>query len=235
MSQPDHYVLVLDDNITMIRESQEIWNRHNVELVSAQTVEDAVELLRSRQFSLIAVSAGYLDDKTLDVVRFLRSVSLEPIMVLTSEDDKIQKISVLEWGADAVMIVPETLEEGVATGWALIRRYTDLNKKTDMGDVLYRGKLILYTDSRRAFVNGKEVVLTRLEFEILRLLMEGDGRVFSYDDIFRSVWGDPYAGTDKTVLWSHIRKIRKKLSEDEDVGDYIKNVHSVGYKFVVNQ
>ena len=232
--KPDHYVLVLDDNLAMCQAAQKVWDRHNVELVSTLTIEDAVDLLKTRKFSLVAVSADYLKDETINVVKFLRTVANEPIIVISAADDARLKVEVLENGADVFLSVPDALEEGVATGWALIRRYTDLNQRQGTEEAIYRKKLVLYPESRRVFVADKEVILTRLEFDILQLLMEGDGRVFSYDDIFRSIWGDPYAGTDKPVLWSHIRKIRKKLAVDEEVAEYIKNVHSVGYKFMAD-
>ena len=233
MNQPDHYVLVLDDNIHMCNLAQEVWKRYNVELVNTQSLEDAIELLKARKFSLIAVSHDFLQEETTEVIKVLRRLSIEPIIVISGEDNSRNRVVFLERGADAFMPVPSTLEEGVATGWALIRRYTELNQQLDVKNVLYRGKLLLHLDSRRVFVDEKEVILTRLEFDILKFLMEGNGRVYSYEDVFRAIWGEPYVGMDKTVLWSHIRKIRKKLSVDPDVARYIRNVHSVGYKFVV--
>lgn len=233
MNQPEHYVLVLDDNIQMCNLAQELWNQYSVELVNTQSLEDAIELLKARSFSLIAVSHDFLRGGTTETVKVLRSLSVEPIMVISQEDDSGKRVSSLEGGADVFMPVPATMEEGVVTGWALIRRYTVLNRRQDVKNVLYRGKLLLHLDSRRAFVDEQEVTLTRLEFDILKLLMEGNGRVFSYEDVFRAIWGEAYVAMDKTVLWSHIRKIRKKLSVDTEVEKYIRNVHSVGYKFVV--
>ena len=145
-----------------------------------------------------------------------------PVIMATAKGTEFDKVTGLDTGADDYLVKPFGMMEMISHIKAVLRRTAPKTSK----NVLSTGKLSLNPDEHAVFVDGKKVVLTFKEFELLKIFMENPGRVFSRDALLEKVWGADYYGETRTVD-VHIGTLRTKLGE---CGDYIETVRGVGYR-----
>ena len=150
----------------------------------------------------------------------IRQESQIPIILLTALDTEEDQIKGFDKLADDYITKPFSIKLVLKRVEALFRRTSFDN----LSGTIYYKELVLNETERRLYVSGKEVVLTRLEFEILLLFLKNRGRVFTRDDLLNLVWGYDFAGDEKGVNF-HIMNLRRKLD-----ADYIETVRGVGYR-----
>ena len=114
-----------------------------------------------------------------------------------------------------------------------IGRKTYKMEETNLSSSLAFGDILIFVDKREVFRNKQKVNLTYTEFEILRLLAQNSGKVFSKEQIYDIVWKEPYSG-DYNIVMSHIRNIREKIEDNPSKPVYIQTVWGVGYRFNQN-
>ena len=114
-----------------------------------------------------------------------------------------------------------------------IGRKTYKMEETNLSSSLAFGDILIFVDKREVFRNKQKVNLTYTEFEILRLLAQNSGKVFSKEQIYDIVWKEPYSG-DYNIVMSHIRNIREKIEDNPIKPAYIQTVWGVGYRFNQN-
>ena len=157
-----------------------------------------------------------------------------PVIMLTAKSEEIDKVTGLNIGADDYVTKPFNPLELIARVKSQLRRYTRLNNMTPAAEVK-NDEIITIDDlkinvvNHQVFVGDEEKKLTPTEFDILLLLAENRGKVFSIENIYESVWKEDFMESDNTVM-VHIRKIREKLGENSRMPKYIKTVWGVGYK-----
>lgn len=145
-----------------------------------------------------------------------------PVIMLTAKDTVYDKILGLDSGADDYLAKPFETMELIARIKVWQRRTA---KERANGEYTYKG-LFVSTDKHIVKANGKDVILTLKEFELLCLLIKNQGAVFNRDKILRTIWGYEFDGENRTVD-VHIRKLREKLG---DCGEIIETVRGIGYK-----
>jgi DNA-binding response OmpR family regulator len=150
----------------------------------------------------------------------------EPVLVLTARTGELDKIVGLESGADDYMTKPFSLGELQARIRALLRRAGSRQTSEE----LIAGDLVLNLVSRRAFLAGKELVLSPKEFSLLAELMRHHGAVLSRDLLLTRVWGFDYYGDNRTVD-VHMRWLREKIESDPAEPTRIVTVRGIGYRF----
>lgn len=148
--------------------------------------------------------------------------------MLSAKQEDIDKITGLTTGADDYMIKPFNPLELLARVKAQLRRQSLIGKE-EFNSLLIIKNLIIDKSKHSVKLNGIEVSLTPLEFAILTLLASRPGQVYSSEQIYESVWKEPYGYSDNTVM-VHIRNLREKLEENPREPLYIKTVWGVGYK-----
>ncbi|MNP31531.1 Transcriptional regulatory protein SrrA [compost metagenome] len=158
----------------------------------------------------------------------IRAISNIPIIMLSAKQEDIDKITGLTTGADDYMIKPFNPLELLARVKAQLRRQSLIGKE-EFNSLLIIKNLIIDKNKHSVKLNGMEVSLTPLEFAILTLLASRPGQVYSSEQIYESVWKEPYGYSDNTVM-VHIRNLREKLEENPREPLYIKTVWGVGYK-----
>lgn len=158
----------------------------------------------------------------------IREISNIPIIMLSAKQEDIDKITGLTTGADDYMIKPFNPLELLARVKAQLRRQSLIGKE-EFNSLLIIKNLIIDKNKHSVKLNGIEVSLTPLEFAILTLLASRPGQVYSSEQIYESVWKEPYGYSDNTVM-VHIRNLREKLEENPREPLYIKTVWGVGYK-----
>lgn len=156
------------------------------------------------------------------VCELIRKESQVPIIMLTARDDDDSQMKGFDALADDYITKPFTMPLVMRRIEAVLRR-TEQGKQTE-NTVLHYKDISLDTDSFTVLVSGESVSLTTREFEILKLFLENQGRVFTRDNLLNTIWGYDYFG-DAKIVNTHIKNIRRKLGVD-----YIETIRGMGYK-----
>lgn len=161
----------------------------------------------------------------------IRETNSIPIIILSAKSEDADKILGLNIGADDYMTKPFNPLELVARVKSQLRRYTQLggNVSSTQETIYEVGGLRINDDLKEVTVDGEMVRLTPIEYNILLLLMKNQGRVFSINQIYESIWNEDAIGADNTVA-VHIRHIREKIEINPKEPRYLKVVWGVGYK-----
>ena len=160
----------------------------------------------------------------------IREDSSIPIIILSAKSEDADKILGLNIGADDYVTKPFNPLELVARVKSQLRRYTQLGNATENNSRIYQvGGLIINDDLKEVVVDDEAVKLTPIEYNILLLLVKNQGKVFSINQIYESIWNEDAIGADNTVA-VHIRHIREKIEINPKEPRYLKVVWGVGYK-----
>ena len=160
----------------------------------------------------------------------IREYSSIPIIILSAKSEDTDKILGLNIGADDYICKPFNPLELVARVKSNLRRYTSLGSLTGENKAIYQvGGLILNDDTKQVTVDDEPVKMTPIEYNILLLLMKNQGRVFSINQIYESIWNEDAIGADNTVA-VHIRHIREKIEINPQDPRYLKVGGGVGYQ-----
>lgn len=184
-----------------------------------------LEALKIEQPELIILDIMMPGMDGLEVIKKLRSEPAYrdiPVIMATAKGTEIDKIEGLNSGADDYLVKPFGVMEMVARVKAVLRR---TSKKEASSDITI-GNITMKESEHKVIAEGKKVVLTHKEFEILRLFMHNPDMVFSRDKLMSSIWGVDYIGETRTVD-VHIKTLRQKLG---NAGGQIKTVIGVGYR-----
>ena len=155
-----------------------------------------------------------------------------PVIMLSAKSEEVDKIMGLNIGADDYVTKPFNPLELVARVKSQIRRFTKLGSTAGIKEneaVYSTGGLVINDDQKMVTVDGEPIKLTPIEYNILLLLVKNQGRVFSIEQIYESIWNEEALGADNTVA-VHIRHIREKIEINPKDPRYLKVVWGVGYK-----
>jgi len=226
-------VLVVDDEqdiAGLIKHSLEKGGDINVDIVG--TGDEALKAVNERTPDLIVLDLNLPVLSGLEVCRILRaraSTARVPIIMLTARTSESDRVTGLDVGADDYITKPFSLRELAVRVRAILRR-RDRAAAPEPGGPVELGGLAIDGARRRVFVDGEEIGLTPLEFDILLTLAREPGVVFTREQLMDRVWGyRDYAGG--RVVDSHVARIRRKLREDGNEPRFIRTVHGVGYAF----
>lgn len=205
---------------------KELWLEHQFFLHTVITLDEAKAALLNQEFLLVVI---FLEDY-LRCISALREVTAAPIIISQQFYLLQDKIAALDSGADLCAVLPLPLEEWVAIVKAFVRRYIDPSYQKKEEAVISYKEIMLYPFYRKALVSGAELQLTRKQFDILSLLLQNPGHVFSYEMLYNMVWGNLYENDVQSILWNHVSKLRRQFQVLSFQEDYIKTVRGVGYK-----
>ena len=171
----------------------------------------------------------------MEVCKGVRKYSNVPILMATARVEEIDRLIGLEFGADDYLCKPYSPREVVARVKAIIRRsQLVLSHKqsvdTDQSIAELLAGLVLEEEKYKATLNGKELELTAVEFQLLAILAKEPGRIFSRQQLMDGGYQDHRVVSDRTID-SHIRKLRKRIHEKCPESEIIHSVYGVGYKF----
>jgi len=226
-----YQILVVDDEKLIVKGIKFSLEQDGMEVTPAYDGEEALQYIKEKNFDLVVLDVMLPKMDGLQVCRETREFSQVPIIMVTAKGEDMDKIMGLEYGADDYITKPFNILELKARIKAILRRSVKkASSETEVKNALKARDLELAYDSRRVFVNGREVNLTAKEFDLLELLMENPGKVYSRDKLLDTIWGFDYPGDARTVD-VHVRRLREKIEENPSEPKYIFTKWGVGYYF----
>lgn len=228
MAKDKPRILIVDDEEDICEILQFNLESEGFETDVALSAEDAMtKKLKKYNLILLDVMMGKMSGFRL-AEKIRKDMGLTvPIIFLTAKDTENDVVTGFNIGADDYIPKPFSIKEVVVRVKAVLRRASGEIQHVE--PVITSGKFKLDTEVKRLLIEDKKIDLTRKEFEVMRLLMENEGRIFPREDILSRVWSDDVVVTDRTVD-VNITRLRKKLGE---YGKCIRNKSGFGYYFEV--
>ena len=221
-------ILVVDDERKIVTAVRGYLEKEGYEVATANNGREALFVARDFQPDLILLDLMMPDMDGWAFMRQHRQERNTPIIMLTARVDDVDKIVGLEAGADDYMTKPFSPRELVARVKAVMRRTAPTAEPVPT--ILRRGDLALNVEGFSLTVAGQAIELTKMEFDLLHVLMQNPGRAFSRLELLERTQGFAYDGYERTVD-VHIKNLRKKIEPDPSNPTYVLTVFRVGYRF----
>lgn len=173
----------------------------------------------------------------ITVCENIRRISNVPVLFLTAKDQEADKLIGLAVGGDDYLVKPFSFAELLARIRALLRRHTVYDRavcpgnSSGPGDILEQGDVRISIVCNQVWVRGRAVALTELEYQLLLLLVNYPGKVFSIRNLYESIWQEPFIYTSGNTVMVHIRRLRKKIEKDPQNPQLIETVWGKGYRY----
>ncbi len=220
-------VLIVDDEPEMVRGLADNLRFEGYETVSATNGREGLELAMREGPDLILLDVMMPQMSGWDVLRALRQKGLDvPVIMLTARGEEVDRVLGLELGADDYVTKPFSLRELLARVRAVLRRPGPRQRS----ETVAFGDVRIHLRGRQAFKGGREVRLTRKEFDLLRYMVEHRGEVLTRERLLDEVWGYEHFPTTRTVD-THILRLRQKFETDPERPVHILTAHGQGYRF----
>ena len=229
-------ILIIEDDKNIAELERDYLEANGYEVDTKLNGESGLEAALKQNYNLILLDLMLPGMDGFEICRCIRREKDIPILMVSAKKEDIDKIRGFGIGADDYIVKPFSPSELVARVHAHIARYDRLTAKGEgtADDYISIGNLYIDKNARRVYVNKKEAVLcgealqlTKTEFEILRLLLENEGRVFSRAEILRRIWNNDAEVLDRTVD-VNITRLRKKL---DGYGKFVVTRLGYGYCF----
>ncbi len=222
-------ILAVDDDPAIVEVVRLNLEAEGYEVVTASTAAAALQAFAESPCVLAVLDVMLPDSDGFELARQLRERSDVPIIMLSARDSDVDKAVGLGVGADDYVTKPFSPLELVARVKAHLRRYGASSADTS-DEIVETGPVRIDVARRRVTVRGAEVELTAKEFDILRLLAEHPGRVFTKSQIYEAVWHEEPFG-DLGTVQVHMRRLRTKIESHPDRPELLTTVWSIGYRF----
>lgn len=223
---PAKKILVVDDEKKIVDIVKAYLEKEGFQVVVAYDGISALELAKSQSPDLIVLDLMLPEISGWDVCRQLRKNSDTPIIMLTARDEVPDRIVGLELGADDYITKPFSPNELVSRVRAVLRRSEG---KAMPKTILTAADLTIDVEKRQVHRDNEAIELTPMEFDLLKVMAENPGRVYSRMQLLDMAQGEAYEGYERTID-SHIKNLRKKIEPDPNTPRYITTVYGVGYK-----
>ena len=198
-----------------------------MEVDCAYDGEEALAQAKESHYDIILLDVMLPKLTGFEVCQQIREFSTVPIIMLTAKGDDMDKILGLEYGADDYITKPFNILEVKARMKAIMRR---MQKREAAPSVMVFEDLKINEEYRRVLVKDREINLTSREFEVLELLASAPGKVYSREELLKTIWGEDYPGDVRTVD-VHVRRLREKLERNPSEPRYVRTKWGTGYYF----
>ncbi len=223
-------ILICDDDKDIVNALKIYLQNPDYSLFEAYNGIEATELVEKQEIHLILLDIMMPQMDGITAMAKIREKFNMPIILLTAKSEDQDKILGLNIGADDYITKPFNPLEVAARVGSQLRRYTKLGSGTAAKELLTVGGIELDDTTKTVTVDGNAVSLTPTEFDILKLLMEYPGKVFSPKEIYSKVWGESALSAGENTVAVHIRHLREKVEITPNEPRYIKVIFGQGYK-----
>lgn len=221
-------ILVVDDEVEIMRALQRSLAAHGYEVFVAKNGEDALEEVARHRPDLMLLDLGLPGMSGLEVCKKVRESSNLPIIVLSVKDTERDKVLALDLGADDYVSKPFSVNEVLARVRVALRHTAQVQTGTE--PIFSAGALRVDFAQRQVQVNGQEVKLTPTEYDLLKALIKNNGKIMTRQMLLSQVWGTGY-GTEAHYLHVYIGQLRRKIELDPAHPRFILTISGVGYRF----
>ncbi len=219
------HVLIVEDEPKLASLHQDYLQQSDYSTTVLTDGNSVVPWVKSHAPDLIVLDVMLPGKDGLSICREVRQFSDVPIIMVTARVEEIDRILGLELGADDYVCKPVSPKELVARVRANLRRVVSSASPKPKGN-----GLVIHESMYKAEVNGIDLGLTAIEFQLLLTLMKHPGRIFSRDQLMQSIYSDSRIVSDRTID-SHVKKIRKKIASHSPDLEYIHSLYGVGFKY----
>ena len=222
-------ILVCDDDKEIVEAIEIYLAQEGYNVIKAYDGEQAIRALKENDIQLLIIDIMMPKLDGIQAMIRIREKSNVPVILLTAKGEDSDKVLGLTVGADDYITKPFNPIEVSARVKSQLRRYMQLGGGSVRPDVIRVGGIELDDKEKRVTLDGEPVALTPTEYDILKLLMQNPGQVFSPREIYSKIWNDLPLGSENTVA-VHIRHLREKLEINPAEPRYLKVVWGQGYK-----
>ena len=226
-------ILIIEDEKEIADLEKDYLEMNSFEVETYDRGDDGLAAAMKNDYDLVVLDLMLPGTDGFDICRKVRAEKNIPIIMVSAKKDDIDKIRGLGLGADDYMTKPFSPGELVARVKAHLAQYERLvgaGKRKSENDLIEIRGIKIDKTARRVFVDGEEKIFTTKEFDLLAFLAENPNKVYTKDDLFRTIWGMESVGDIATVT-VHIKKIREKLGDVSGDSKYIETIWGVGYRF----
>jgi DNA-binding response OmpR family regulator len=224
-------ILIIEDDTVIAEVQKDYLEASGFSVDIASSGDKGLEMALNGSYDLILLDVMLPHTDGFEICKQVRKVQNIPILIVSAKKEDVDKIRGLGMGADDYIIKPFSLGELVARVKAHLSRFERLvgsvERKTE--EIRIRG-IVIDKGSRKVFINGKEVMLTSKEYDLLLLFVTHPNQVFSKEQIFERIWGMDSFG-DMATVTVHVSKLREKIELDPSNPQYIQTIWGVGYRF----
>ena len=217
------HVLIVEDEVKIASLLQDYLRQSGYETDSLYNGSEVEGWLAENSSDIVLLDLMLPGKTGVDICKDVRKSSALPIIMITAKVEEIDRLLGLELGADDYICKPFSPREVVARVKAVLRRTDNTESLSDKG-------LVLDTQTYKATVNGQNLDLTAVEFQLLKVLSDQPGRIFSRSVLVDKIYNDGRVVSDRTID-SHIKKLRKKIADVLPDVELIHSLYAVGYKF----
>ncbi len=223
-------ILLVEDDVEISTMLKNFLTTEKFEVITAYDGKSACEKALSDQFSLVLLDLMLPGMNGIEVMEKIRENSSVPIIIISAKDTDSDKTLGLGLGADDYITKPFSVTEVLARIKANIRRNTQYAAgASERQPILQKGNLVMNLNEYSVTKNGSKIELTSKEFEILKLLLQNPGKVYTKGQIYSLVWNDIYYG-DENAVNVHISRLRNKIEDNPRKPQYVITVWGIGYR-----
>jgi two-component system, OmpR family, KDP operon response regulator KdpE len=228
MSKSGARILVVDDEIEIVRALQRSLTAHGFEVFVAHSGEEALEAVAHYRPDVMVLDLGLPGISGLEVCRAVRAQSNLPIVVLSVKDTERDKVLALDLGADDYVSKPFGMNEVLARIRVALRHSAQVESGTE--PIFTAGPLRVDFAQRQILLDGKDVKLTPIEYDLLKALIKNSGKIMTRQMLLTQVWGTGY-GAESHYLHVYVGQLRRKIEPDPANPRFILTISGVGYRF----
>ncbi len=220
-------ILFVEDDDTIAMGVEYSLKQDGFQVSLVHCLDEARELLKRQPFDLVLLDLGLPDGSGYTLCKEVRAAGDTPIIILSARDEEASVVLGLDLGADDYITKPFRLRELTSRMKAVLRR----RRPVEVGDnTLTCGDVTVFTQQVKVYKNGREVLLTALEYRLLLTLILNQGRVLTRSQILGSIWDVDEDFVDDNTLTVYIKRLREKLENDPQNPALIKTVRGLGYQ-----
>ncbi|WP_439740885.1 response regulator transcription factor [Bacillus pseudomycoides] len=227
-----HHILLVEDDSSIQEMVEKYLTKEGFQITIASDGEEGVLTFLKGSFDLIILDIMMPKLDGLEVMRIIREKSAVPILMMSAKDTDVDKAVGLGLGADDYICKPFSMIELAARVKASIRRSTKYSATEQKEETIEIDDLKIDLINFTVQKKEKQLKLTLKEFEILKLFVKNQNRVFTKAQIYNLIWNEEYYGDDN-VINVHMRRLREKIEDDPSNPEYIKTLWGIGYKLEV--
>lgn len=216
--------LLEDDSAIAMGLSYSLENE-GYEITHAQSVKQAFEIIDKEEFSLYILDLTLPDGNGYDVCKKIKSKGDLPVIFLTAYDDEVNVVMGFELGADDYITKPFRVKELLVRIKSVMRRYS----KESVDSNIVIKNLTINTNEAKVYKDGREIVLTAMEYRLLLILLNNRGKVLTRNQLLEEIWDIDGDFVEDNTLTVYIKRLRDKIEEDATKPRFIKTVRGLGY------